>query len=305
LRQGVTPYGKAPHKPILLLSLIDGIEQGWIVNNQVPITPELVAAFKENWSLLVDTHHQADFTQPFYYLQTEGFWHVVTRTGQAMPAHIRSIQTLNTLVSYGTFDEPLYAFLLEPGSRTLIRQALLDTYFPLTKINYRQNQQPGAYIQAIENKLLNEPATVYASEIRQADEEEVFVRGGVFKKMVPKVYKYACCISGMQVTSIYDVSLVDACHIVPFSVSHNDTIGNGISLCPNLHRAFDRGLISIDAEYRVLISDSFSETEESPYSFRQWQGKPIALPANPQYYPSPENLATHREKRFERDRWML
>lgn len=33
----------------------------------------------------------------------------------------------------------------------------------------------------------------------------------------------------------------------------DDTIGNGLSLCPNLHHAFDRGLIAIDDEYRVLV----------------------------------------------------
>ncbi|MFC4198185.1 HNH endonuclease [Pedobacter jamesrossensis] len=32
---------------------------------------------------------------------------------------------------------------------------------------------------------------------------------------------------------------------VPFNVSHNDKVTNGIALCPNLHRAFDRGLVSI------------------------------------------------------------
>ncbi|WP_201288840.1 HNH endonuclease signature motif containing protein [Polaribacter septentrionalilitoris] len=40
--------------------------------------------------------------------------------------------------------------------------------------------------------------------------------------------------------------MIDACHIVPFSISNDDTIPIGISLSPNLYRAFDRGLITIN-----------------------------------------------------------
>lgn len=32
-----------------------------------------------------------------------------------------------------------------------------------------------------------------------------------------------------------NAQLVDACHIVPFAISKDDTINNGISLSPNLH----------------------------------------------------------------------
>ncbi|WP_079718442.1 HNH endonuclease [Parapedobacter luteus] len=47
----------------------------------------------------------------------------------------------------------------------------------------------------------------------------------------------------------------------PFSVSHDDRIGNGIALCPNMHRAFDRGLLSVDEDYRVIVSPHFTEDE--------------------------------------------
>ena len=52
-------------------------------------------------------------------------------------------------------------------------------------------------------------------------------------------------------------------HIVPFAVSHNDTVSNGISLGPNLHRAFDRGLVSLNSELKVIVSNSFTENESN------------------------------------------
>ena len=51
--------GKAPHKSVLLLALVQEVEEGRITDNKVYITPELLASFKEIWSKLV----------------TEGSWH--------------------------------------------------------------------------------------------------------------------------------------------------------------------------------------------------------------------------------------
>ena len=65
----------------------------------------------------------------------------------------------------------------------------------------------------------------------------------------------------MRIITDADIQIINACHIIPFSESHDDTITNGISLCPNLHRAFDRGLVALDPEYRVLI-EPFMEQEK-------------------------------------------
>lgn len=53
--------------------------------------------------------------------------------------------------------------------------------------------------------------------------------------------------------------MIDACHIVPFSQPYDDTIGNGLALCSDLQRAFDRGLIVIDENYKIIVSGIFKE----------------------------------------------
>ncbi|MBT0812975.1 HNH endonuclease [Litoribacter ruber] len=94
----------------------------------------------------------------------------------------------------------------------------------------------------------------------------------------------------MNLTSTYRFNFVDACHIIPFSVSQDDRVTNGLSLCPNLHRAFDRGMVSIDGDYRILVSDQLVEDEGHPYSLEQLKGKQINLPGEKKFYPSQENL---------------
>ncbi|WP_188753153.1 hypothetical protein [Parapedobacter defluvii] len=81
LKRGGTRYGIAPHKPVLVLTLMELVEKGIIIDNRLEANADLVGHFLENWQLLVATPHQADFTQPFYYLQSdkadgEPFWHL-------------------------------------------------------------------------------------------------------------------------------------------------------------------------------------------------------------------------------------
>lgn len=89
---------------------------------------------------------------------------------------------------------------------------------------------------------------------------------------------------------------MDACHIIPFSESFNDAIANGLSLCPNLHSALDRGLISINNDFRVIVNKNFSEPFSSAYNIKQFEGKQILLPSNDRHFPSFESLGCHRGK---------
>ncbi len=101
----------------------------------------------------------------------------------------------------------------------------------------------------------------------------------------------------MRVDATNNINMIDACHIIPFSESFDDTIANGIALCPNLHRAFDRGLIGIDGKYRVVVSNTFRENDCN-YSIRNFEGKEIILPKQKEYYPNRENLDWHRDNVF-------
>jgi putative restriction endonuclease len=303
LKQGVTPYGKAPHKPVLIITLLELISKGHIAGNRVVVEPELVGTFQENWRLLVTTLHQPDFTQPFYYLQSERvkglpFWQLQPKTGCQINAHIKSVNTLISVLDYGFFADDLFILLSDTFNRNRLLAALLDTYFPIHKAQYYQSKSTGqGYLTDLEHYVLNEPEAQYKN-IQIVTEEEEYVRGGLFKKLVPKVYRNACCITGMRLESTFGHLFVDACHIVPFRISHNDRVDNGLALCPNLHRAFDRGLISIDKQYRVITSPHISENTLHPYSLGQLHGKSLQLPANPQYRPALEHLDWHRDNVF-------
>lgn len=299
--------GAAPHKPVLLLAIIAEIENGDIISNRITITPELVLSFKSIWSKLVISSHTANFSLPFFHMKSEPFWRLVAANGAVIPMTAsRSISSLGALkdtIAFAEIDKHLLVLLMDPISREVIKSELLEFYFPETK---DQLVIAGdTYVNALEQQVLNEDRSTYVQRVEELRstmlvcdfEEEVFVRSGVFKREIPKIYDYTCAISGLRIEATINAQMVDACHIVPFAVSKDDTVGNGFSLTPTLHRAFDRGLITLNDDYIVRISPDIRE-KDSAFGLGQFEGKRMSLPQNAIHFPLLENFAWHRKERF-------
>lgn len=289
--------GGAPHKPILLLSIIDAISKGLVSSNRIYVTPELIAIFRHIWnSLPIQEGHLAKFATPFFHMRTEPFWMLVPNKGrETILQRYSSITDFSSLaknVSHAIIDEELYQILLNKTNREILTSHILSTYFNGTTDNFTGYSTDSVIISA-----LQENAVDYNFTDKVIEQESSYCRCDLFKKEIPRIYNFTCAISGLRVTYMEStVSMVDACHIVPFSESHDDSIKNGIALSPNLHRAFDRGLISISDEYTVLVSKSLIEDKNSAYNLSQFKGKRIHLPYDESLYPSLENIAYHRQK---------
>lgn len=305
LKRGNTAYGKAPHKPVLLLSIFELVEKGLVERNAFKVNAELVAIFKENWQLLVPTLHQADFTQPFYYLQSEKIagnqiWFLQPYPGCQINAHIKSVNTLSAVCAFGYLADDLFSLLTNRDARITLKNSILDNYFSEFKHGFLNSKESGeGYLNDQIFDVLNEPESKF-KRISIHTEEDVFVRDGLFKQLVPKVYNNRCSFTGMQLTSTFNYSFVDACHIIPFSFSHNDKVNNGIALCPNLHRAFDRGLVSLTDDYRILVSSHVIEDEKHPYGLNKLRGEAIFLPTNNNHHPDSESIIRHRQNIYKR-----
>jgi putative restriction endonuclease len=301
-------HGIAPHKPVLLLSILQAYKQKLYTSNRIYITPELVALFKSTWNLIVTTSHDCRISYPFYYLKSDKFWALIPKEGfenlELLSSIAKSFNNLNAAIECAVLEEDLFKLMDNEYSNNILTQFLLDEYFPKA-ISFNKKGIKNEYliIEGIKNRILNESSEEYRKEIQklilQNNEEELFLRGSIFKREIPKIYNNACCISGMRIDSIQNVSMIDACHIIPFSTSYDDTVTNGISLCPNLHRAFDRGLISIGSKYEVLISNTFNE-ESSEYMIKKFAGSKISLPEIKDYWPLIDNLRWHNMNVFKK-----
>ena len=136
-------HGIAPHKPVLLLSVLQAFQNNLINNQRIYITPELVALFKANWSLLVTSNHDCRFALPFYHLTSDKFWNLIPKTGfeniLQLKAGMRSFANLNAAVDCAVIDDDLLLLMKDKKSNNILQQFLLDEYFPETKSNFSGN----------------------------------------------------------------------------------------------------------------------------------------------------------------------
>ncbi len=300
---------KAPHKPILLLSIIQAYENKLLTTNQIPVSPELTGIFKTNWNLFVTTNHTLGFALPFFHLKNEkgNWWELIANPGcetWVQYGNLSSFSSLSAAVAYAQIDPNLAELLKDETTRTILRRTLLNTYFPNQTVTIAVNSD--THLDDLKREMLEESPAEYRAKLKalktKLDPEtyqiEVYARDTLFRREIVRLYDDTCCITGVRVSAPYSFSMVDACHIVPFYKTFNNHPTNGIALCPNLHRAFDKGAIAIDDNYQVIVSGTFVENDSNDYSFKALSGKQIELPKDRRYTPDIEAFAWHRKHTF-------
>jgi hypothetical protein len=70
---------------------------------------------------------------------------------------------------------------------------------------------------------------------------------------------------------------VEACHIEPFAHRQLCALYNGIALSPDIHKLFDAHYLTVDEDYRVVVSTNIQEITETPF-YKPLQGQKLRLP---------------------------
>jgi putative restriction endonuclease len=120
-------------------------------------------------------------------------------------------------------------------------------------------------------------------------------RDKAFSAAVKTAYRDTCAVTGLKIINGGGRSEAQAAHIRPVQHQGPDSIRNGIALSGTVHWMFDRGLISVDDDYSLLIGkDCLPDTIE-----RLLNGNSkLRLPARADLYPHPKFLDYHRRKIF-------
>lgn len=116
-----------------------------------------------------------------------------------------------------------------------------------------------------------------------------------FRKMILASYDGACCITGMDVAE-----LLIASHIVPWSVDSKNRMNPQNGLCLNaLHdRAFDKGLITIDGSFKVVVARHIADIPFKKVKLiRDYDGTRLTMPKR--FIPDERFLQYHRQHIFQ------
>jgi putative restriction endonuclease len=275
----------APHKPLLLLVLLDMAERGDLRHPELPLTPELAFRFCTMWKIVAQRRRQRpDVRYPFHHLKTNGLWSALDEDGK--PSIHRNLTRLAVMPA------DFLAFVKDPVWREKARRVLIAKYFP-----------PGERLALYELAGMPIPPE---DEVRRdaayqsPEEAQKQGREVRFRLRVVAAYDYTCALTGYRLTTIAGTSIVDAAHIHQFADSRNNDLRNGLALCKNSHWLFDKGLWTIGPDYRVLVATGrFAEDSPDQKGLRQYHGARIRLPSDAELWPNPIHLAWHQKHRFQ------
>lgn len=182
--------------------------------------------------------------------------------------------------------------------RETIRQILIGTYFS-GGVQQELERQHAVNVQAVhcESELRQRLSQELIDLFRGVDALDDALtedsRSLAFRTLIVEAYGHRCAVCRARILTPVGRSAVQAAHIVPFSVCHNNDPRNGLALCPLHHWAFDQGMLTVNVQHRVLIH-AFADERTADEQFLGLKGKEIQHPQDHRMQPAPAALGWHR-----------
>lgn len=120
-------------------------------------------------------------------------------------------------------------------------------------------------------------------------------RDRAFAVAIKSAYCDTCAVTGLKLINGGGRSEVQAAHIQPVANDGPDSVRNGVALSGTIHWMFDRGLISIDDDFSLLIAKN--SMPDAVARLVEPEGR-LRVPQRPEHRPHPQFLRYHREHIF-------
>lgn len=127
LHTAVISGQKAPHKAVLLLSVIELIEEKTISSPCIPLSDDLISRFNRNWKARVHSDKfSPTITTPYWHLQNESFWRLNTYDG----SELKKTYSEKYLREYtfAIIDIDLFELLTEADNAVKFKGIIRNTY---------------------------------------------------------------------------------------------------------------------------------------------------------------------------------
>lgn len=109
---------------------------------------------------------------------------------------------------------------------------------------------------------------------------------------VRAAYSNRCAITGLRLINGGGRPEVQAAHIQPVASKGPDSVRNGLALSGTVHWMFDRGLISIGDDFKILVAKN--HVPEDAARLLNQNGM-INLPKDQTLHPNAHYLKFHRD----------
>lgn len=275
--------GYAPHKPLLLLSILDMAEAGELDPPILEKTPGLRLRFDCYYAICQPRWENAiSLDLPFHHLSSQGFWSPLTKECSVS----RGERSTDHVELCDKFIEDLN----NREIRDRIRRLLVETWFP-------ENEQRALYAAFGWSK-----AKLRQIEWREetSPETEETGRDARFRVTVVTQYRFTCALTGYGLHTAKGHAIVEAAHVHAFSKSRNNDPTNGLALTRDAHWMFDRGLWTLDEKNRILVAkEIFTEWGPETEWLRSRHQSPAIFMDGVRLRPAERRLSWHRNNVFE------
>ena len=284
---------QSPHKPLLLMSVIDMIAQGSLKENFVEPSFGFIEIFNEYWATVSSLLPDCQMATNFLALEEDGFWKPVPSGDE--PGPVENIKDLQENYQGAKMTRRLFSLLIKESSRKKLRETLIQTHFS-------QELHPVL----VNVALINHGAALYSKQLMSGDSapklktgrgKEVNSRIGYlgFRKAILELYDNRCSICGIKLLSPEGKTVVEAVHIIPHNISKNDHPGNGIALCGTCRWAFENGFIGINSKYQVVVTTAVRLKGNLPAHLLILPDRSISKPKLKSLWPDKKNLKWHED----------
>ncbi|WP_340560032.1 phosphorothioated DNA-binding restriction endonuclease [Streptomyces sp. GSL17-111] len=236
LRQWTRDGARAPHKPLLLLYALGRFQEDADGGLSYSVVEEDLKRLLSEYG----PPHRSTPAYPFHHLVSDGVWEVRTDRGTGSPG--TAVRELRASGAVGRLVPELRAALRrEPELLGRMTRLLLDLHFP-TSLH-------GDLCATIGLDLEPPESGGVASARRRRDRR--------MRELVLTAYAYQCAFCG------YDGALgaapvgLEAAHVRWWAFGGPDDVENGLCLCSLHHKLFDKGVLGVGDDHRILVSRHF------------------------------------------------
>ncbi|QRX91959.1 phosphorothioated DNA-binding restriction endonuclease [Streptomyces noursei] len=274
LRQWTNNGARAPHKPLLLLYAL--------ANYQRDADGELrySAVEGELRQLLTEygPPHPTTPAYPFHHLASDGVWEVRTDQGLGSPGS--RVGVLRSSGATGRLAPGLRTALATDSSLlTRLTRVLLDTHFP-PSLHTDLCEAVGLDLELAE-----------AGHVSGAGARARRQRDRRMRELILTAYEFQCAFCGYDGALGTSAVGLEAAHVRWWSHNGPDEVDNGLCLCSLHHKLFDKGVLGLGDDHRILVSQRFVGRSEAS---RQYV---LALTGRPVMGPQPGNAPVARRHR--------
>jgi putative restriction endonuclease len=246
---------RAPHKPLLLLLALARLKSGDYRIRFSEVAEQLQSLLNA-YAPPVSARHQPEL--PYWHLQSDELWRV--ENAEVLPRQRGGFPKISALreTSAGFPDDVAHTLQSEDGLVEQIVPAVLEEHFPASM---HKDIIAAVGLGSVDDTWQVREPSFALKKVRPRDPN--------FRKKVLRAYEHRCVVTGFRAALGGSYFGCEAGHVQWHAFGGPDTVENGISMEPTIHKLFDAGAWTLTDDHRVLVSADYTGSETAVVRLRE------------------------------------